>query len=85
MRQVILSEHALWQMGERHLSTEVVIQTMQSPDEVITQGERFVAHKLIHEEGKRYLLRVFYEDDGDNLTVVTVYKTSKIAKYRSAQ
>lgn len=73
------------QIQERRLSAEAVIQSVEGPDEVLAQGVRFVAQTLMSENGKRYLLRVFYEDTGDSLTVVTVYKTSKISKYRGAQ
>ncbi len=62
-----------------------MIEAIRTPDELLPQGNRMVAHKLIDVGGKQYLLRAFYEQSDDEVLVVTVYRTSKIEKYRSAQ
>lgn len=81
MRKVVLSDHALEQLEERRIPPELAVETVSSPDEVVPAGTRWVAQKLIEFEGKSYLVRAVCEDDGSDIIVVTVYRTSKIAKY----
>ncbi|WP_457550515.1 DUF4258 domain-containing protein [Archaeoglobus sp.] len=71
-------EHALERMKERGITKEEVIKAISEPDYVGKgYGEREVAQKLI--DGK--LLRVIYERHGDEIIVITAYKTSKVEKY----
>ncbi len=71
-------EHALERMKERGITKDEVINAISKPDYVEKgYGGREVAQKLI--DGK--LLRVIYERHGDEIIVITAYKTSKVEKY----
>lgn len=71
-------EHALERMKERGITKDEVINAINEPDYVGKgYGNREVAQKLI--DGK--LLRVIYEKHGDEIVVITAYKTSKVEKY----
>ncbi len=71
-------EHALERMKERGITEDEVINAISEPDYVGKgYGDREVAQKLIN--GK--LLRVIYEKHGDEIIVITAYKTSKVEKY----
>ena len=55
---------------------------MREPDQVIDEGGRKVAQlRWMTPEGREHLLRVVYEESGNDIVVVTVYDTSKVRKY----
>ena len=86
MRRVVLSVHAEGQIAERKLDRQAVLEVVTDPEEVIPSGGRWVAQKIVYSgSGKRYLMRVVYEEREDVREVVTVYRTSKLAKYRRVQ
>lgn len=71
-------EHALERIKERGITKDEVIDAISEPDYVGKgYGGREVAQKLT--DGK--LLRVIYEKHGDEIIVITAYKTSKVEKY----
>jgi len=78
---VTFSGHAREQMRERDLSEEDVAQTVQSPDQVIALGKRQIAQRRVRHGGKECLLRVVCEQAEDRVTVITVYRTSRVSKY----
>lgn len=81
-REVEFSDHALRQLKERELPRHVVLETIQTPDE-ITEGHsgRKIARKVIRLGRLEWLFRVVYMEEGGKLEVVTVYRTTKISKY----
>lgn len=82
----VFSEHALYQMQRRVLTAGQVRSVLAAPEEVFLLREgRIAAHGLISigKPAKIYLLRVVVDVDREPAVVVTVYKTSKINKYRS--
>jgi len=80
-KRVTFSRHAREQIEERGLSAEVVMQAVENPEQVVTRGSRQIGQRRVRDAEKEYLLRVVYEEHGDRITVVTVYRTSKISKY----
>ncbi|MGH7214211.1 MAG: DUF4258 domain-containing protein [Tepidisphaeraceae bacterium] len=76
----ILTDHALGQMSKRQIPDADVRRALASPESVdpVRTG-RVVAQAVVGE----HLLRVFVDIDRDPPEVVTVYRTSKIDKYRS--
>jgi hypothetical protein len=82
MAQVKFAPYALKQMQERGLSGTIVREAVVTPDQVV-QGKRGrkIAQKRIQDVGKEYLIRVIYEEAASEVTVVTAYRTSKVAKY----
>ena len=76
----ILTEHATKQMAKRGVLETDVRQVLAAPEEVLpVRAGRVVAQALVGS----HLLRVFVEVDRMPVEVVTVYRTSQIAKYRS--
>jgi len=75
----ILTDHALVQMSRRDIAPQQVRAVLANADEVqnVRPG-RVVVHGM---DGKR-LLRVFVDVDREPPAVVTVYRTSKVDKYR---
>ena len=76
------SRHSLLQMNARGISEEVVLSVIQNPNFIFQQDQSTnVYAKLIEEDEKHYLYRVFVNAAKNPQLVITVYKTSKINKY----
>jgi len=81
-REVVFTPHALRKMNQRRITKEEVISIVREAseriperdDRMIFQGKRAI-------EGREYLYRVVIEQSSDTITVITVYRTSKIVKY----
>lgn len=80
LSRAILTEHAVRQMARRQLAEADVRRVLTAPEEVLpVRPGRVVAQGLIG----AHLVRVFVDVDRTPAEVVTVYRTSKIEKYRS--
>jgi hypothetical protein len=80
LSQAVLSEHATRQMAKRQITADDVLCVLAAPEQVLeVRPGRVVAQGL----AGGYLLRVFVDVDRSPAEVVTVYRTSKIEKYRS--
>jgi hypothetical protein len=80
LRRAILTEHVTQQMAKRQIIASDVHRVLAEPDHVLeVRAGRVVAQGLVGE----YLLRMFVAVDRTPEEVVTVYRTSKIDKYRS--
>ncbi|MEW6033628.1 MAG: DUF4258 domain-containing protein [Chloroflexota bacterium] len=84
MEQVVISDHARFEMDRRHIDEEVVLKVAHNPEQVLTAGKGRLVHQgKYHDpvEAREMLLRVVLERRAGELHVVTVYKTSRIDKY----
>ena len=80
LSDAIMTEHAAWQAAERQINAAQVRAVLSDPERVMAvRPGRVVAQRLI--EG--YLVRAFVDVDRQPAEVVTLYRTSKIDKYRS--
>lgn len=80
LSRAILTEHAVGQMARRQLAEADVRRVLTAPEVVLpVRPGRVVAQGLIG----AHLVRVFVDVDRTPAEVVTVYRTSKIEKYRS--
>ena len=80
--KIIFSEHALFQIRERNLSKNLLIETVENPDTIVLQlDKRSRAQKIIEKEGKKYVLIVIYDMNGKNKEIVTAFLTTKFKKY----
>lgn len=84
MANYLLTEHALFEMGRRGITADMVYEVFVSPEQRIdVRPGRVVLQSRISMGTPRqpYLLRVFVDVDREPPEVVTVYRTSKISKY----
>ena len=75
-----ITEHAVFEMGRRRIDESAVRHAAPEQRRTVRSG-RDVLQSRIVVAGKRYLLRVFVDIDRQPAEVVTVYRTSRIAKY----
>jgi len=71
-------------MRQRDISEKQVISIIKNPNRVIDREEdEYVIYQALRndKQDKDYLFRVFVNTKTDQLTVITVYKTSKLEKY----
>ena len=79
-----LSKHALEQGRKRKISERDVYNIVDNYDHILTYDECLkVYQKVMKLENKQYLYRVFVNVCKKPALVVTVYKTSKVAKYEN--
>lgn len=78
----VITDHAAFEMKRRGISPEQVRRILERLEQrsKVRDG-RDVLHSRVKIEGRLYLVRVFVDVDRQPAEVVTVYRTSKIAKY----
>ncbi|MDP2639091.1 MAG: DUF4258 domain-containing protein [Betaproteobacteria bacterium] len=78
-----VSTHALDQARRRGVDKATLDRVADRPEQVVPvrPGREVRQSRIPGTEGTPYLVRVFVDIAGSEETVVTVYKTSKIAKY----
>ena len=83
MRNAVFTEHALEEMKRRRLQEQLVNSVLADPEQEvqIRPGRVVLQAKVVMEEAKTFLIRIFVDVDRDPQEVVTVYRTSKISKY----
>lgn len=79
LRNAIITPHAAEQMQRRQVGETEVQAVLAAPEAVWPVREGRV---VIHGMMGNYLLRVFVDVDRSPPEVVTVYRTSKLDKYR---
>jgi hypothetical protein len=80
--EFVFSKHALERMDSRCISKEQVSIVLERPDSIVNQHEgATIFSKLLIEEAKHYLYRVFVNSAKNPMLIISVYKTSKIEKY----
>ena len=82
-RNYFFTEHALFEMNRRRLTEQLVRSVLAQPEQelVIRPGRIVLQSRVVMEEEKTFLVRIFVDVDHDPAEVVTAYRTSKIAKY----
>ncbi len=80
-----LSQHAEEQMVRRGIPDDMLQEVLHAPQQIVddASGNRVYQSQVPFAKGNAYLLRVFVNESSDPALVVTVYRTSKIAKYWS--
>ena len=81
---VVISDHAAFQIARRGIRTALVMETAQSPQQIVESREGraiYQSHYVDRTSGRTHLIRVVVERQADTLYVVTAYRTSKIEKY----
>ncbi len=79
-----LSLHAKNQLRTRNIPEEIVFSILSKPDKYFQQDDCLkVYQKIIEQDKKPYLYRVFINICKKPPLVVTAYRTSKINKYEN--
>ncbi|CAN5254812.1 DUF4258 domain-containing protein [soil metagenome] len=80
--EFIVSRHAREEMQRRGIEPAAVEEVLRQPEQIVPgHGELRVLQSRMAAASKQFLLRVVVNDPVDLVVVVTVYRTSKIAKY----
>ena len=78
----VFSKHALAQMEQRDITKDRILTVITSPDTMTKQGNDILIYsKLVNDDIKDYLYRVFVNHLKEPELVITACKTSKIKKY----
>lgn len=83
-----LTDHARREMVRRQISEAEIAKVLSVPEQthIVRVGRAVYQSRLeIGDPPKTYLLRVFVDIDREPAEVVTVYRTSKVEKYRRAE
>ena len=81
---VVISDHAQFEIVRRQLSEELVRSVAQNPEQVVNlEKERKVCQSKYYDSAvdREMLLRVICEQRHNLLFVITAYRTSKIDRY----
>lgn len=81
---IVISDHARFEIVRRQLSEEMVRSVAQNPQQVVKLNKiRKICQNRYYDsaEGKEIILRVICEERRNRLFVITAYRTSKIDKY----
>jgi hypothetical protein len=84
LQHYVLTGHASWEMQRRGVTETEVATVLQTPGqrEEVRPGRCVYQSRLRFSESQtEYLVRVFVDVDRTPAEVVTVYRTSKVAKY----
>lgn len=80
--KITFSQHALYQLHERNLTTREVENALHKPDRHIPQTfRRWRAVRIVTRQRKRYCLVVIYDRTNSHAEIVTAFLTSKLTKY----
>jgi hypothetical protein len=81
---IIISNHALFEMIRRQLTEEMVRNAVNNPHQVLNLIKERKAFQYRYNdpiEDKEMLLRVICEEHNNTIFVITAYRTTKIDKY----
>ena len=80
-KEIKFSKHAERQLKERNIDLKLAQETLENSQQIVKVGKnRKIAQRIYHREGKEFLLRVVFFEQG-NPEIITVYWTSKVSKY----
>ena len=84
----VITLHAVFEMRRRGLDEAVIRSVLATPEQRIKvrTGRDVLQSRVTTGQGtKQHLVRVFVDVDRSPVEVVTVYKTSNLAKYWEAE
>lgn len=78
-----LTRHAEEELVRRQIPRQSILDTLNHPEQIVPQREGRRAYQLVvNFSGKMFMVRAIVDDRIDPAVVITVYRTSKIDKYR---
>jgi hypothetical protein len=82
--RVIVSPHAARQLARRGIPEGLAIQVALAPGQVVVvRPGRQIRQSIVSfsPSGSRYLVRVIVDVHGEDIRILTVFRTSRVAKY----
>lgn len=78
-----LSYHARQEMDRRKIPLSLLESVLQHPQQIVLEreGKKAYQSQVDFGDGRLFLLRAIVDDEIEPVLIVTVYRTSKIAKY----
>lgn len=77
-----ITDHARKELSRRQIPESALQEVLDNPEQIVPEDSGRKAYQSrLDFGGKMYLVRAIMEDDIKPAAVVTVYRTSKIAKY----
>ncbi|XGW00447.1 MAG: DUF4258 domain-containing protein [Leptolyngbya sp. BL-A-14] len=78
-----ISRHAEEELKRRKIPREFVDSVLQNPQQVVEDrdGKKAYQSQFTFENGKAYLVRAIVADSTHPAIVLTIYRTSQIARY----
>ncbi len=81
-KQIKIIPLAKKKLSQRGVDEFMVLETVNNPEQIVEgHGGRSVAQKKYQLNNADYLLRVVYEEDQDEIIVITGYLTSQVSRY----
>ena len=78
----VFTAHARFELARRGISEDLVRRVLAAPEQrLIVRPGRAILQSRTMIEGRMYLVRVVVDVDRQPAEVVTVYRTSKVARY----
>lgn len=80
----IITSHANFEAQRRNINLELILSTIECPQQkVVSRKNRSLFQSKYYDKilNKEMLLRAIVELAGEDLKVISVYKTSKIDRY----
>ncbi len=84
MKRIVFTGHALYQMKRRGRSEDLIKKIIETPGQSAeVRPGRLVLQSLVMmgDPPANFVIRVFADVVGENLEVVTVYRSRKVEKY----
>lgn len=77
------TRHAEEELVHRRIPRHIVQNVLDAPEQIVPEREGKRAYQsVVNMGGKNFLIRVIVDDRTDPGVVITVYRTSRIDKYR---
>ena len=86
MGAYVITSHAAFEMRRRGIADGVLRRVLAAPEQrhAVRIGREVLQSRIVV-GGRTYLIRAFVDVDRDPAEVVTVYLTSRVAKYWKAE
>lgn len=78
---ITFSKHAVKRMIQRNVSEQLVLEILESPDEIVRDEDQIKAMKRVRDK----IVIIVYKEDLTTRFIITVISSSKIGKYGPGQ
>ena len=72
---IIFTRHAILKLGQRNISRNLVVKTLNAPDKILPTSEN---RKAAFKKFRKLYFKVIFRREGGDIIVITQYWTDKI-------